>query len=206
MRDNINLIFPRIGAYVIDIIIVTILCNLISNIRFLNPSYDEFAATSEKYSDVYKDYIDGDIKIEEFNDKAESLTLKLYRYGTSNYVISLITLISYFGIFQKYNNGQTIGKKLMKIRVVGIDDGNVPIYMMILRILPMYIFGFNGMFCIIACIIFPHILASNVEIVISSISIINILLGFIDIEFALARKDKRSLHDLLSKTKVIEVK
>ena len=53
---------------------------------------------------------------------------------------------------------------------------------------------------IIACIIFPHILASNVEIVISSISIINILLGFIDIEFALARKDKRSLHDLLSKT------
>ena len=206
MRENINLIFPRIGAYVIDIIIVTILCNLISNIRFLNPHYDEFVATSEKYSEVYKDYIDGDIKIEEFNKSAESLTVKLYRYGTSNYVISLVTLIAYFGIFQKYNKGQTIGKKLMKVRVVGIDNENVPIHLMILRILPMYIFGFNGIFCIVACIIVPHIITSNLEIIISSISIINILLGFIDFEFALARKDKRSLHDLLSKTKVVEVK
>ncbi len=206
MKENTNLIFPRIGAYVIDIIIVTILCNLISNIRFLNPHYDEFVATSEKYSEVYKDYIDGDIKIEEFNKSAESLTVKLYKYGTSNYVISLVTLIAYFGIFQKYNKGQTIGKKLMKVRVVGIDNENVPIHLMILRILPMYIFGFNGIFCIVACIIVPHIITSNLEIIISSISIINILLGFIDFEFALARKDKRSLHDLLSKTKVVEVK
>lgn len=204
MKDKKNNIFSRIGAYIIDIVIVTLLCSLISNIRFLNPYYDEYTEASLKYSEYYSDYVNEKIELEEFNKKIEPITRDLYKYGTSNYIIALITIVGYFGVFQKYNNGQTIGKRILKLKVVSFEDKEVPLYLMILRIIPMVLIGYGGIFSLMTCILIPHLLTNNVELIISSMSIINTLLGFIDAEVAIVRKDKRALHDLLSKTKVIE--
>ena len=38
------------------------------------------------------------------------------KYSVSYNIVIIIGLFAYFGLFQKYNNGQTIGKKIMKIK------------------------------------------------------------------------------------------
>ena len=95
----------------------------------------------------------------------------------------------------------------MKLKIAYIDDNEIPLVNFLLRIIPMYIYGIGGIFTLIACSCLPYLLSVNdLSVYISSISICNLLLFLIDIEFFLIRKDRRSLHDLLSKTKIVESK
>lgn len=198
---------PRICAYFIDIIIVLTLTSLITQIRYINPNYDLLVKTTNEYSDCYNDYIDNKITINEYNKKMNEITYDMHKYATVNYIVSLFVVLGYFGIFQKFNNGQTIGKKIMKLRVISVDDTEVSLFNYLLRIMPIYLYGFGGIFTLLASIFLPHMIgASNLNVYISSISITNLLLSLIDIEFFLIRKDKRALHDILAKTIIIDYK
>ena len=202
--DREKKLMPRVGAYIIDIMIISLLCSLICGIRFLNPSYDKYNEASITYSEYYNDYLNNKITINEFNDNIGEVTYNLYKYGTSNYVIALVVIIGYLGVFQKYNKGQTIGKKVMKLKVVSVNKKNVSLINFILRIIPMYILGYGGIFNIIACIFLPHFMSSVIlETWVTSVTIVNLLLALIDIEFAIIRNDRRTLHDLLTNTKLI---
>lgn len=52
---------------------------------------------------------------------------------TSSSVINLILTIIYFGWYQSYNNGQTLGKKITGIRVTTLDGNKVSFGRMLLR-------------------------------------------------------------------------
>lgn len=205
IKDSSTRIFPRFGAYVIDMFIIAILISLITSIRFLNPHYEEYQETYEKYSEYYTDYLNGSTTLEEYTNNTDDIMVNLYKYGFTNYIIALVVVIGYFVIFQKYNKGQTIGKKLFKLKVVSLENNDVAIDKYLLRIFPMYIISYGGIFSLIACILFPYILSVNVFAKwISAVTIANTLLGFIDAEFAIIRKDKRAFHDIISNTKVID--
>lgn len=205
IKDSSTRIFPRFGAYVIDMFIIAILISLITSIRFLNPHYEEYQETYEKYSEYYTDYLNGSTTLEEYTNNTDDIMVNLYKYGFTNYIIALVVVIGYFVIFQKYNKGQTIGKKLFKLKVVSLENNDVTIDKYLLRIFPMYIISYGGIFSLIACILFPYILSVNVFAKwISAVTIANTLLGFIDAEFAIIRKDKRAFHDIISNTKVID--
>lgn len=205
IKDSSTRIFPRFGAYVIDMFIIAILISLITSIRFLNPHYEEYQETYEKYSEYYTDYLNGSTTLEEYTNNTDDIMVNLYKYGFTNYIIALVVVIGYFVIFQKYNKGQTIGKKLFKLKVVSLENNDVAIDKYLLRIFPMYIISYGGIFSLISCILFPYILSVNVFAKwISAVTIANTLLGFIDAEFAIIRKDKRAFHDIISNTKVID--
>lgn len=48
-----SLTFRRICAYAIDYIFIVLLTTMVSGIRFLNPTYDDYASTYSEYSDMY---------------------------------------------------------------------------------------------------------------------------------------------------------
>ena len=53
-------------------------------------------------------------------------------------VVSIVIYILYFVVFQAYNNGQTLGKKVFKIQVVKNDDSMVDINTLLIRSLIPY--------------------------------------------------------------------
>lgn len=200
-------LWPRMWSFLIDFVIVFFVASLICNIKILNPTYDEYNKSTTSYQENYEDYLNGDITINEFYSNTEDLTIDLYKYGTSNYIIYLIVIIGYFVFFQKYNNGQTVGKRINKIKVVNSNNENPSIKIYLLRVMFIFIIGIGGIFSILSCIILPHVLgSSNFETWITAITITNMLLALIDCEVLIINKNRLSLHDKVCNTHVVELK
>ena len=68
------------------------------------------------------------------------------KYSISYNIVIIVGILLYFGVFQKYCNGQTIGKKLMKIKVVDNNTNENPnIWKHLLRTIPMYYIYIGGL-------------------------------------------------------------
>jgi uncharacterized RDD family membrane protein YckC len=94
-------------------------------------------------------------------------------------MISFIIFIVMHGFFLK-RNGQTLGKKIVGIRIAGLDDGIPPFQKLIfLRYLP------------INCV--------------TLIPVVGQILPLIDCLFVF-RSDRRCIHDLIASTKVVKIK
>ena len=110
--------------------------------------------------------------------------------------------MGYFLIFQCLNKGATIGKKFMKIRIVNNDNTDITFLQMFIRtsiineILPMIM---------IFVLVF---LTSGISFFIgySLISFIENIFVIICIFMILCRKDNLALHDIMSRSMVIEEK
>ena len=114
-------------------------------------------------------------------------------------LLNFILLIGAFVIIPYYNKGQTIGKKLLKIKLVK-DEGELSVNDLIIRNIITNGFGYT---LIGFAIMF--LVSDNVYfITISILSIIQFLLVLISIFMVLYRHDKKGLQDIICKTSVIE--
>lgn len=189
-------------------------------IALLNESYEDKQINEEEYSklienETYKNIIISkydDLKIskKEYKDiiseinKNFDLIAKDYIYilgkkGVSNSLITLICTLLYFGVLQYFLKGQTLGKKLFKLRVVSASDKKITIINYLLRSLIV-----NDVLLNSISIIF--LLFASKKIYISVDNIIGVLVSIVEaiiIYLVLTRKDERGLHDLLFNTKVI---
>ena len=111
----------RMCAYVIDIFIVLILVTLLSQINVLNPYKNKYDKAYEKYTDFYEENfsenttIDYDtLKSPEYLDIMHDLSY----YSISYSIIEIVVTILYFTLFPLLFDGQTIGKKIFKLKIV----------------------------------------------------------------------------------------
>jgi len=128
----------------------------------------------------------------------------IYDMQKSSVVVSIVTIsatIAYFIVFQYLNKGQTIGKKLLKLKVK--ENGNNPS----LRAIIIRTVMVNNIFSGLLGIILLYILnKNNYYRGYSIVSSIETIFIFISVLFILYRKDKLGLHDIIAKTEVIEEK
>ena len=187
--------FQRITAHIIDAIILTI---IVSIITFGFPR-------SQKYKDAEKN-LNSLIEDSVINDKEESID----KYIENRYIldkesipfdlISIVVSLGYFGIFAYYNSGQTIGKKLVHIKVVSDDNSEANNSQLFGRALI-----FDGTFLsLLSVSIISFIKINQYFYTIGIMSYIQTLIVLISFFMIAYRKDKRGLHDLICKTKVIE--
>lgn len=194
----------RFSAYLIDILLVFFITMLISEVRFINPNYDKYNDAYEKYSQTYNDYIDNKISIEEFNKLNENNYYYLSKYGVSYNIVTALVIILYFGVFQKYNKGQTIGKKIFKIKVVSNDDKEVSLGKYLLRLIPMYYIYIGGLIPIIIDIVLIYILKVKYYMIVTSIiTYVFVAIALISVCLMVFSKNKKGLHELLTNTKVV---
>ena len=119
-----------------------------------------------------------------------------------NGVVSLISLflsVLYFICFQFYKNGQTIGKNIMKIKVVSNDDQSLNINNYIFRSLII-----DSIF--VDMIVLCFVIFANREVYfygVGMIEFIQYMVILISAFMVMFRKDSRGLHDLVANTKVI---
>jgi len=117
--------FRRMGAYIIDIFIVLLVASLISSFvpnRKVNDLYSDY---NEFIFESYTQYNDNDFDLEGFDSKLEDYTYEISKLSTVSNLILISLYFLYFIGFNRYNNGQTVGKKLLKIETIDME-GNVP--------------------------------------------------------------------------------
>ena len=188
--------FERIGSYLIDTIIVSFIFSIIC-LGFGTHTSE----TEKKMQEIEEQFLNKEITAEKY---AEEYSAALYDYQKENILqsgISVALTIAYYVIFQYMNKGQTIGKKVLRIRVVD-KNTNKPttifkgfirsmiIYSILsgtLSILFLYICNKNNYFTL-------YISLLSLELIFSLITII----------FMLYKKDGRGLHDIMSNTIVVK--
>ena len=188
--------FERLGSYLIDTIIVSFIFSLIC-LGFGNTT----TTTEKRMQELDEQLIEEKITPEEYLKEYKTV---LYDYQKENALqsgISVALTIAYYVIFQYMNKGQTIGKKLLNIRVVDKDNEN-PIS--ILKGLVRSLLIFNILSGALS-IIFLYLLGKETYFNIYGTLVgIEAIFMLITIMLVLYRKDHRGLHDMITDTIVIK--
>ena len=186
----------RFFAYIIDIFIVLVIANLITM----------FIPISEKTQDYYKELqttqkkmYDKEIDVKEYTDIVLEDNYNISKGTVLISLTSIIIYILYFVVYQVYNNGHTVGKKLMKIKVKSITDESLSINTMLFRALIIYGIAANIINLMLILLLKKELYLS----ISNTISIIQSLIVIISVFMILFSKQKRGIHDILTKTEVV---
>ena len=203
MDNNVKLT-SRIFAYLLDIILVYIVITFAVSIRFLNPYYDEYLEAYDKYNET----LSKEENITNLDNLVDTLQEDYYhinKYGVTYNFITCLIILLYFGIFQKYNKGQTLGKKIMKIKVVDNETNeNLSLLKYFLRLLPLQFVYIGGFLPMLLTAILVLLLNSKAYLYASSVIMVSFMIvTIVNICFVLFRKDHRGLHDLIAGSKVV---
>lgn len=204
---KISILSKRISAYLIDILFLFVLISLITEIKFINPYYDKYIETYESYNEILEQYSNEEITEAEFNKLYNINYYNVTKYSISYNIVIIVVIFLYFVVFQKFNNGQTLGKKLMKIKVTNNnEESKVSLIKYFIRSLPMYFIYVGGLIPLIINSVLVFILNENnymnVTMIISYAFLIISIVSFVMINI---RKDERGIQDLLANTKVIYI-
>ena len=187
--------FDRLGAYVLDALLIFAISSVIS-VFIPNKGSD----IEKEMTVLLEEYTNGEIDAQVYLDKYSNLT---YQYQKENWVLSLVSVslsLIYYVVFSWYNKGQTIAKKLMNIKVVDNKTGNKPSFIqMFLRNMVIYSL-LSGIVMLVLLFVSSKIFVYTYI----GFAIIELLFVILTVMFVLYRKDKRGLHDMMSGTKVIK--
>lgn len=190
----------RFRAYLIDVILLFLLLSFISP---LIPQNSESSKLAEEVTEVIKEYTEGSTKTEakqdEVADKLVDLNYRIAKVTYLNQIVSICAYLGYFVVMPIFTKGQTLGKKIMKIKIVDTNDENVSANKLLIRALILYSIAAN-----ILNLILLLVVDKSTYMTISGLigNLFNIIL-IVSFVMILVRKDKRGLHDLISGTKVI---
>ncbi len=188
----------RIIAFVIDIVIVSLVVSLI-NLLPLDPYKDKYKDAYEKYNEVVQKSTEDEKN--DYKDEIIELNYEVYKYRTYSSMFSATALILYFGVLPLVMNGQTLGKKIMKLRVVSNNEKKLNFWKYLIRIVILNNIWLS-LINIGAVYVVNGVKFYYVTYVISMLSSLIYMLNLIMVMF---RKDNRGLHDMIAGTKVIEV-
>lgn len=185
----------RLGAFILDSVILSIVFAIIT----MGFKLDTKSITDE-VNDTLDQYESGEITIEEYLDKTLELNYELQKSSLVVNSLNIVLYVGYFIVFGYLNKGQTIGKKICKIKVVNNKDDKLSIWNMIVRSLFVY-----GIFTLLYSVIFVNILNKEIfgysYVIVSYLEIIFMAVTFF---MVLYKKDGRGLHDIIANTNVIE--
>ena len=198
-----DLTLKRVIAYLMDFLFITILVSFIVNIKIINPYLDKYRDTYDEYNKLITNVNENklDTESDEYKTKIVDLTYDLNKYRVVSASISSILFLGYFGVLQYILKGQTLGKKIMKIKVTSVSDKKLNILNFLTRsvilnnilfsiilIVGVYVFNKNNYYNL-------SLIITYIELLVMSLIVLMIVL----------RKDNRGLHELITNTKVVAV-
>lgn len=196
-----NIKFRRFGAYLIDYAFIVLLTSLIAQLQIINPYYDQYYEAYEKYEEVVNDVnINNAINVAFSKGFSESYQ-NVLKYGSITSGISIICYLLYFVGFQKWNNSQTLGKRMFNIKVLSKDNSEVSWLQMFLRSIIIY----NLVFSLITLLLTFISKGKLFVILILGINLLMTIVTYGSALLILFRKDNRGIHDLVAGTKVVGI-
>lgn len=198
---NNSLIFKRIGAYLIDLLVITLFSMILTKISFINPRYEEYVEVSTKYNEMLNDYYEKKINITEFNSKVSDMSYDMNKSGFVYIIGDIAVIILYFGIYNFASKGKTLGKRIMNLQIISAKDKSLKIYNYLIRGILL-----NGIIMDIITLIaicFTRETYFEIYSLGSNFNMILQIIIFLSIMFSV---NGRGLHDLIAGTKVINTK
>ena len=191
--------FKRLLAFILDILIVSLVVTLLSYIPFLNPNRDAY---SEKYNElvnVYEQVEKNEISQEEYNEAAIPISYELYRLNILTILVDIVCSLLYFGVLPFFMDGQTIGKRLFQLRVVSANDKPLNIVNYLLRAVVLR----NILISLALLAVIYFMDASNYYNVYQNVNLVGYIIMYINLFMIVMRQDNRGLHDFVANTKVV---
>lgn len=187
----------RIVAYFIDIIIIYFIATIITGFLPRSITYEKAV---EKETKIIDKATSGDYEIEEMLDELYEVRYDIDKETIHITLISCVLYLAYFGTYAFYNNGQTLGKKLLKIKIEYEGDKKYQHTMYLLRACLIH-----GIFTSVSLVILVLFLNVNTySITYSVISVINTIFLFTTLVVSAFREDGKGIHDLICRTNIIK--
>ena len=192
-------VLRRIEAYILDFLLVMLMVTLLSYVPFLNPHRQEY---SEKYNElvnVYDRYLGEEISEAEYNEAYVPIAYELYRLNTNYVIIDIVIVFLYFVLLPYFFDGQTIGKKLFQLRIVGKDGKELTMTNYALRAIVL-----NNVIISIALQCIVHMMdVDSYAFFYRNVNIAGYIIQYVTLFLVFVRKDGRGLHDMVAGTKVV---
>ena len=204
-------VYRRISAFLIDVFLVTFVSTVFSSISYVNPFIENYKVAYDEYREIYKSESESVLTnptIKNVVDYSNKMSKQIYKIDYSmlfNNIYYLVFSFLYFVLFAYFTNGQTLGKKLFKLKVVRQDGEKVKLSNLMLRT---HLSGssiFMGVNIIVVIQLLLLMIPQNqvyfYAILLSSmISYVIEIIGLV----LLFSKEHRSLDDIIGSTKVID--
>ena len=188
--------YKRILAYLIDIIIVTLLSSIVSLVFVDNTNYTR---DSEKIFELAKKLTANEIERDEYYKELDSLNYELTKNSVEVTIITCSVSLVYFVVLCYYCNGITLGKYLMKIKIVSAKGKKLNIGNYFLRSLVIDLILSHSISLILFYTLSKNDFITYYSKVSNGITLL-LVLSFILIAF---RNDGRGVEDFMGNTKVI---
>lgn len=184
----------RFLAYLIDLLILGVIL-LITSMIFSNNQ--NVIKLQTEYNNVTNDFLNNKINFSTFFNRSAIIYHDLDKQNVIYGIINAFYILIYFVFIPFFNGGYTLGKKILKIRVVRKDKEPLLPNNILYRNLIL-----NGLAYMMICLLLIYILPAF------SYYLISIILGIIQIvllviTLIMVIKDGEGLHDKLGKTIVI---
>lgn len=187
----------RFIAYFIDIAIFILIVAIVSffvkesnNVKVLNLEMNSINELALKHDIGISTYIMRYAQIMQDLDKERILVN----------ILNCIFIMIYFVIIPYFFDGQTVGKKIMKLKVVRRDGELLMLNDLIIRNLII-----NGLGFLLISLCLLYIVPSIAYLILTIIlGILQIILVLISVFMVIYRRDNRGLHDVISNTGVVK--
>ena len=180
--------------------------------KITDEEYNSLIKEENNYINIFKDNYKEELSNEDYdkinkkidklyNNTYKEIYYKMEKNSIMYNIIYLVVVILYFVGFNKYTNGQTLGKKLMRLKVVNNNDSNkdVPIWSYIVRLIILY----QPVLYITKLIGVSFMDISIYYTVTNYVYTFQSYLEMIVIATMSIRIDGRGLQDMLAKTRVV---
>ena len=148
---------------------------------------------------IIKDYNSHKMSEKDFKKQLNHYYYYLERNSTVQYILNIVICLLYFVLFQGFTGGQTLGKKLMRIKIVSDDDNEVSFKQLLIRTLFLY-----GIIYVALLTISPYLVGKNdLPGVNNILYYFNYVLMMTLIFTICYFKNRRGLHDVVAHTRVM---
>ena len=188
---NVNFL-KRFLAYLIDIILVGTIMGIISAIFTTKNA----TVLSNQFLELNEQVINTKLDFGIYYSRVADITLSLDRENFMINIINCVIIILYFVVLPLYKNGQTLGKKIFKIKIVREDKEDLTANELIIRNIVV-----NGLLNTFLAFCLVFLLSGFEYFTITSIlGFIQFILVVVSACMIIFRKDKKGLHDIITKT------
>ena len=190
----------RLLAYLIDLFVFGFLVLLVISIFKLDDN-KLLVNLSNELDNLNQAFLDGNISFSNYINEYSKINYLIDKNEVLVNIVNVVLLMVLYVFIPFFSKGQTIGKKIVKIRIVKTNNKELDLNTLIVRAL---LINFIGHMLVSLGMVF--ILKDTGYYMISLIlTIFEVLLVIISTFMILYKSEKRGVHDYITGTQVIDV-